>query len=202
MSKKQRVGYYEQNNVRDKWVLTNSLLPSRPQPLFQSGAKCKVIDMKIFFILMQIKLIFTRKLGFALFLNWYSVWLPSSYCHSEMAWNTIFGWLQGFALKNNTDLTTKERDYMKEKYCKAKYCTMCVTFYKLPSNSFIFDRMSSNAFSLNKIFLRHTLLFISFSWIVTNKTYFLAECHHTHFLKLKLTYCVVSFWSHDLPKSL
>ena len=70
---------------------------------------------------------------------------------------------RGFALKNNTDLTTKERDYMKEKYCKAKYCTMCVTFYKLPSNSFIFDRMSSNVFSLNKIFLRHTLLFISFS---------------------------------------
>ena len=99
MSKKQRVGYYEQNNVRDKWVLTNSLLPSRPQPLFQSGAKCKVIDMKIFFILMQIKLIFTRKLGFALFLNWYSVWLPSSYCHTEMAWNTISGWLQGFCFK-------------------------------------------------------------------------------------------------------
>ena len=41
MSKKQRVGYYEQNNVRDKLVLTNSLLPSRPQPLFQSEAKCK-----------------------------------------------------------------------------------------------------------------------------------------------------------------
>ena len=99
MSKKQRVGYYEENNVRDKWVLTNSLLPSRPQPLFQSGAKCKVIDMKFFFILMQIKLIFTRKLGFALFLNWYSVWLPSSYCHTEMAWNTISGWLQRFCFR-------------------------------------------------------------------------------------------------------
>jgi len=49
MSKKQRVGYYEQNKVRDKWVLTNSLLPSRPQPLFQSEAKCKAIDLKMFF---------------------------------------------------------------------------------------------------------------------------------------------------------
>ena len=64
MSKKQRVGYYEQNNVRDKWVLTNSLLPSRPQPLFQSEAKCKAIDMKMFFlILMQIELIFYKKTG-------------------------------------------------------------------------------------------------------------------------------------------
>ena len=33
-----------------------------PKPLFQSEAKCETIDMKIiFFILMQIKLIFTIK---------------------------------------------------------------------------------------------------------------------------------------------
>ena len=34
---------------------------SRLQPLFQSEAKCEDIDMKMFFILMQIKLIFTTK---------------------------------------------------------------------------------------------------------------------------------------------
>ena len=35
--------------------------PSCPEPLFQSEAKCKTIDMKMNFILKQIKLIFTRK---------------------------------------------------------------------------------------------------------------------------------------------
>ena len=146
MSKKQRVGYYDQNSVRDKWVLTNSLLPSRPQPLFQSGAKRKGIDMKIFFILMQIKLIFTRKLGFALFLNWYSVWLPSSYCHteiSETAWNTISGWLQGFSFRKYYKFNyERERIHEREILWSEKLC-MCVTVYKLPSSSFIFDRMSS-----------------------------------------------------------
>ena len=63
MSKKQRVGYYEQNNVRDKWVLTNSLLPSRPQPLFQSEAKCKAIDMKMFFYSPVHKTHFQKKTG-------------------------------------------------------------------------------------------------------------------------------------------
>ena len=63
MSKKQRVGYYDQNNVRDKWVLTKSLLPSRPQPLFQSEAKCKAIDMKMFFYSHVHKTHFQKKTG-------------------------------------------------------------------------------------------------------------------------------------------
>ena len=35
--------------------------PSCPEPLFQSEAKCKTIDMKMNFILKQIKVILTRK---------------------------------------------------------------------------------------------------------------------------------------------
>ena len=35
--------------------------PSCPEPLFQSEAKCEAIDMKMNFIVKQIKLIFTRK---------------------------------------------------------------------------------------------------------------------------------------------
>ena len=34
---------------------------SWPKPLFQNKAKCKAIDIKIIFILTQMKLIFTRK---------------------------------------------------------------------------------------------------------------------------------------------
>ena len=67
MSKKQRVGYYEENNVRDKWVLTNSLLPSRPQPLFQSEPKCKAIDMKMFFYSHANKTHFHKKTGICTF---------------------------------------------------------------------------------------------------------------------------------------
>ena len=40
---------------------SNKPFPSCPKPLFQSQAKCETIDMKMFFILMQIKLIFTTK---------------------------------------------------------------------------------------------------------------------------------------------
>ena len=37
-------------------------IPDHPKPLFQSEAKCVAVDIKFFFfILMQIKLIFTRK---------------------------------------------------------------------------------------------------------------------------------------------
>ena len=37
------------------------LSPSRLKPLFQSEAKCKYNDMKMIFIFIQIKLIFTTK---------------------------------------------------------------------------------------------------------------------------------------------
>ena len=41
------------------------------KPLFQSNSKCKATDMKMIFILMQIKLIFTRRvLHLALFWKW------------------------------------------------------------------------------------------------------------------------------------
>ena len=40
----------------------NRPFPSCPKPLFQNKAKCEAIDMKILFIFMQMKLIFTRKL--------------------------------------------------------------------------------------------------------------------------------------------
>ena len=44
--------------------------PSCPKPLFQCEAKWEAIDMKMFFILIQMKLIFTRKvLHLALFLK-------------------------------------------------------------------------------------------------------------------------------------
>ena len=40
----------------------NRPFASCPKPLFHNEAKCEAIDMKIlFFILMQIKLVFTRK---------------------------------------------------------------------------------------------------------------------------------------------
>ena len=42
--------------------MANRPFPRCPKPLFQSEAKCEATDIKmIFFILMQIKLIFTRK---------------------------------------------------------------------------------------------------------------------------------------------
>ena len=43
------------------FVVSVPSVPSCLKPLFQSQAKCKAIDMKMIFILMQIKLIFTRK---------------------------------------------------------------------------------------------------------------------------------------------
>ena len=126
MSKKQRVGYYEQNSVRDKWVLTNSLLPSRPQPLFQSEAKCKAIDMKIFFYSHVHKTHFHKKTGICTFF-WTGIVYGFFLLIVTLRWHGILFPVdsRGFALKNNTDLTTKEREYMKEKYCKAKY-RICV----------------------------------------------------------------------------
>ena len=46
-------------------ALFSGLFTSCPQPLFQSEAKCKAIDMKMIFHSHQIKLIFARK-GFVL----------------------------------------------------------------------------------------------------------------------------------------
>ena len=77
--------------------------PSCPEPLFQSEAKCKTIDMKMNFILKQIKLIFTRKvMHLASFwkgkflefgnglLHWNNCYLYL--CHLpffELSWSTI-----------------------------------------------------------------------------------------------------------------
>ena len=39
----------------------NRSFPSSPGPLYQNEVKCSAFDMELFFILMQVKLIFTRK---------------------------------------------------------------------------------------------------------------------------------------------
>ena len=49
-------------------------------------------------------------------------------------------------------------------------CTMNVCNGLNFSQTFIFDRMSSGIFSLNKTILQHILLFISFSQVFLNKT--------------------------------
>ena len=56
-------------------VKSNRPFPSWPKPLLQGEAKCEAIDMKMVFIHMQIKLIFTKR-GFALSLvsNDESLW--------------------------------------------------------------------------------------------------------------------------------
>ena len=40
----------------------NRPFPSSPEPLYQNEVKCSAFDMEMIFILMQIKLIFTRKI--------------------------------------------------------------------------------------------------------------------------------------------
>ena len=39
----------------------NRPFPSSPGPLYQNEVKCSAFDMQMFFILMQTKLVFTRK---------------------------------------------------------------------------------------------------------------------------------------------
>ena len=41
--------------------LQNRPFPSSPGPLYQNEVKCSAFDMEMIFILMQVKLIFTRK---------------------------------------------------------------------------------------------------------------------------------------------
>ena len=126
MSKKQRIGYCEQNNVRDKWVITNSLLPSRPQPLFQSEAKCKAIDMKMFFYSHANRTHFSQE-NWDLHFFWTAIVYGSLLLIVTLRWHGILFLVdsRGFVLENITDLTTKKRESMKEKYCKVKYC-ICV----------------------------------------------------------------------------
>ena len=55
--------------------------PGCPKPLFPSKVDCEAIDMKIIFSLMQITLIFTRKvLHWASFWKWESVKLGNGLC--------------------------------------------------------------------------------------------------------------------------
>ena len=54
--------------ARKVTTLCNRPFPTCSKPLFQSEATCKAIELKMIFILTQIKLIFTRKvLHLALF---------------------------------------------------------------------------------------------------------------------------------------
>ena len=49
-------------------IIVNRPFQSYPKPLFQSEAKCEVIDVKMIFILLQIQTHFLKK-GFALSLS-------------------------------------------------------------------------------------------------------------------------------------
>ena len=57
------VSYYNQSIFFVVIVVIggNRPFPSPPGPLFQNEGRCSAFDMEIIFILMQIKLIFTRK---------------------------------------------------------------------------------------------------------------------------------------------
>ena len=87
--------------------------PSSPGPLYQNEVKCSALDMEMFFILMQMKLIFTRKvvhlasleLGSGLFLGCIGNQIFSPMvlrCARECSAKNQFGFLflhpQGFCL--------------------------------------------------------------------------------------------------------
>ena len=82
--------------------------PGGPKPLFRSEVTCEVIDMKIIFSLMQITLIFTRKvLHWASFWKWEFVKLGNGLC--PVGFLKAARWRTGF--KSEVVETSKKRHW-------------------------------------------------------------------------------------------